>query len=321
MAERIEAQFERPQRPASLNPIIVTCGQVIKNFFGEEAFVLTPKDVHWTSDEELEHLYRQRPVSNRFMYTVLTSLGMDLAGKQLKDETDYLRDEQLFPPQIYIRASGHPGLDASDLRGRTLDEFNLAFRILYYNVLNSRIPKIYSDEILDQTIEEKLERDRKSMPLKHPQINKEALNIAADNIKLLVSTDPTRRTILDGAEIKVVCAIRDADGEKEEDIAITGVDFEQELSEYLAHRAVLEFFKSWIENYSPNEKEIVLKRFREMNADLSPDQRFFLARTEAFLKIIGLSGYRNIFNAHLNSEIPLKFIKAKGKNKKLVYPS
>lgn len=311
--------FDRPPRPANLDTLVESCAQAISNRYGSDSFTIKPDNVHWVSRDEFVAL-GERSRKLAFRDRVLMAVGAKFVlDEPLGEDKAYLRDYTTNPPNIYLSSNVLDEIGGQDFKKRPWQELELASRLLYYTVFFSSVPKDFYHEILIEELKVKLEKDRSRLPREIPSVNKELLDIAVDNFKMFLDHDETRRTVIDGARISCRCLIRNEEGLIEEDIAATGSDFEEELSEYLAFRALEDFSKSWVQTYPSQQQDAVANRFRKL-LQPTPGQKFSNAATERFLKSIGLPGYKDAYQAHLYSEIPNRFVEAKKKHRKLVYP-
>lgn len=309
--------YERPPRPKNLDTLVEFCAQAMHMRYGDDCFTMSRENVHWVFREEFDSKAKQRPKT--FIGNVLSSIGATDPNEEILGTGAYLRDYSSFPPNIYIASDNLKGIEGRDLEEKTWGELEIASMILRYTTLFSRIPRVYQHELLNEELKKRLDRDRRRLPIKYPQIDKDLLSVAIENVKMFIDEDETRRTIIEGAEISCRCQVKYESEVRDEPMAITGTDFEGELSDYLAAKPLEDFSKPWIETYPDELRGWVTSRYKKI---LQPDipQKMADARIASFLHDLGLSGFKDTYRAHLNSEIPIRFIEARKKKKKLVYP-
>lgn len=276
------------------------------------------EQVWWVGGEEYRMLYEAIPPIDNFTNRNLTAIGAENVGKDPFSDKDIIFPRYtLFPPELYIVREAF-NVDSDDVDERAQAEFDLVKIFAEIAIFHSSIPRRteYTDEIKD-ILEQRLDFDLRNLPKENPGIDKGQLKSLVQGYHDIINFDEEPLIELEGAAIKYISKIRSMEGQKRDEVLFkAGGDTSGHLSNFLAEKVVRKVLYSLSDEYSqPYQKEIKAK-YR----NLLGEQAALRERTRLFLNSIGLSTHDAMFQAYRESTIPLKFIEAKKKKKKLVYP-
>ena len=334
--EKAFPYFERPSRPERLNLITSAVRDILESRLGSQSPVLDADSVYWVSKEEIAYIsdYTPEPTP-QFLKNALVSLGVpdkEIDPPTPADDSVSLSLWDREPVEIYLNADKCGTHDLATFTGQTAFDFEIAYQLIWHSIYSSRIPlPCLDNEALAEVIKANLERDKKEYPRKCPSIDRVGLINLVDALKMMVDEDSTRHFVLNGTEIRCRHSVgekrKDQYGEpaetiRHEDFAATGQIFGDTVTRYIAEKVTREFLKGWASTTYPQDREFqegLATRYGKLNTIATRHKRDF-TELEAFFGALGIVGYRKIFAAYHQSIIPLEFLEAKKKHKKLYYP-
>ncbi len=293
-----------------------TNGEVQKSYPG--AYVLPPEQIWWLSREDYKRIYEAIPPVDSFTNRNLSLIGAEYVSKEPYKDTNILFHRSVvFPPEIYIVSEAFD-LESDAIDERLRAEYTLVKHFAEIAIFHSKTatPVPCTNEIKD-ILERRLDFDLKDLPKQYPTVDREKMNALIAGYRDIINLEEQPAAELNGAMVRFLSKIRSADGKAHDEVLLAaGRDSNFLISNFLAEKTVRAVLYSLVEDYPELVQKLIKAKYRA----LLDEERTKLEQARLFLASVGLGTHSDIFRAYQDSTIPLKFIDAKKKRKKLVYP-
>ncbi len=304
------------EKPPRFSQILEAVQHGMKKIY-PDAYVLTDERIGWMNKDSFEEFYNNLPHTPGYTLRALQSIGAQLDEHKFTNENVRHHEKEKAPTYVVFRDDVFGGIENEGFKERTWSDFLLVHELITISLYESRIPKNipYSDNVLN-LLNERLELEKRNAPKVYKTVDTKKLSTMIENYRLMITQEEDPLIQCDGASLFYVSRISDSDTTRDEGILGVGLALNLETAKLLNPKATYSALRLLADSYPVKFQDIARKRFKALvdgnmrGTDI----------TRGFYKSIGLAGEENIFQAYYRSEIPERFMEAKQKHPRIVYP-